>query len=217
MAEYTVKTYPLGDSCLCWSIGETIDIRLVRVILYVYGTLKQNAEIFSQGVRDIVPSYKALAVHFDPLRADVPALASMIDTLFEKARTNKTLSLKAGSSRQIPVVYDGPDLDRIALIRGLSISEIIRRHYSAEYLVAMIGFKPHFPYLIGLDENLATPRLDSPRKHVAAGSVGIGGAQTGIYPQDSPGGWNIIGRTDPAFLSDIIPGDSITFREVKQL
>ena len=122
---------------------------------------------------------------------------------------------------EIPVVYggeDGPDLDAAAAELGLSPQTLIERHSAGRYTVAMIGFAPGFPYLSGLDPALALPRLATPRTRVAAGSVAIGGAQTGIYPRDSPGGWRILGRT-PLTLFDpqrdpptaLLPGDRVRF------
>jgi KipI family sensor histidine kinase inhibitor len=110
------------------------------------------------------------------------------------------------------VRYDGPDLGRVALTHGITEREVAERHAAAEYQVAMIGFRPHFPYLLGLDPALVTPRLATPRLKVPAGSVAIGGQQTGIYPVESPGGWNIIGRTDPVLLTPILPGDIVVFK-----
>jgi inhibitor of KinA len=115
------------------------------------------------------------------------------------------------------VVYDGEDLSRVASCAGLSVGKIIELHGRPRYTVAMIGFLPHFPYLIGMDERLATPRLSDPRKRVPAGSVAIGGAQTGIYPSESPGGWNLIGRMDPRLLSPLRPGDTIVFEAVEKI
>jgi KipI family sensor histidine kinase inhibitor len=126
-----------------------------------------------------------------------------------------------GRSVEIPVRYGsehGPDLAALAAHAGLGEDDVIARHCAGEYRVAMLGFSPGFPYLLGLDPLLAMPRLDTPRTRVAAGSVGIGGAQTGIYPQAGPGGWRIIGRTalalfdplhDPPTL--LAPGDRVRF------
>jgi KipI family sensor histidine kinase inhibitor len=128
---------------------------------------------------------------------------------------------------ELPVLYggaDGPDLDAVAAQAGLSPAEVIERHAAGDYAVAMLGFAPGFPYLLGLDPALATPRLQTPRTRVAAGSVGIGGAQTGIYPRPGPGGWRIIGRTsavlfDPGRSSPslLLPGDRVRFRPASAL
>ena len=118
---------------------------------------------------------------------------------------------------RFPVVYDGEDLERVASHAGLAVDEVVRLHTLPRYTVAMIGFLPHFPYLIGMDARLATPRLSDPRRRVPAGSVAIGGAQTGIYPSESPGGWNLVGRTNPRLLSGVRPGDAIVFEEVCRL
>jgi KipI family sensor histidine kinase inhibitor len=137
----------------------------------------------------------------------------------------------AGSSKptgrliEIPVCYGGeygPDLDAVAKRAGLAPDEIVARHTAAEYAVAMIGFAPGFPYLLGLDPALATPRRTDPRTRVPAGSVAIGGAQTGIYPRELPGGWQLIGRT-PLVLFDprreppclLAPGDGLRFRAIR--
>lgn len=101
---------------------------------------------------------------------------------------------------ELPVVYDGPDLVEVAQRTGLSEQEVVRRHTAPEYLVAFLGFAPGFPYLVGLDPALQVPRRETPRTRVAAGSVGLAGSQTGVYPGPSPGGWQLIGRTDAALF-----------------
>jgi len=120
-----------------------------------------------------------------------------------------------GTLHVLPVAYTGEDLPRVAGRAGITVEEVIRRHTAPEYLVAMIGFRPHFPYLLGLDRSLVMPRLDSPRAAVPAGAVAIGGEQTGIYPETSPGGWNILGMTSPELLYSIEPGDSVVFRRAE--
>jgi inhibitor of KinA len=115
--------------------------------------------------------------------------------------------------QRIPVRYGGYDLDRLALLKNLSPARVVELHTRPVYTVAMIGFIPHFPYLLGLDRRLETPRLESPITRVPAGAVAIGGAQTGIYPSESPGGWNIIGLTDPALTLPLEPGDTLCFYE----
>jgi KipI family sensor histidine kinase inhibitor len=127
---------------------------------------------------------------------------------------------------EIPVAYGGeagPDLESAAAELGMTPTQLAQRHAAGEYTVAMIGFAPGFPYLLGLDPALALPRLPTPRTAVPAGSVGIGGAQTGIYPRESPGGWRVIGctplalfdpaREPPALLA---PGDRVRFVRVER-
>jgi len=119
------------------------------------------------------------------------------------------------------VLYDGPDLSDVAALTGFSIEDVIARHGAVEYRVAMLGFAPGFPYLLGLDPVLAVPRRSDPRQRVPAGSVAIGGQQTGIYPAELPGGWQLIGRT-PLQLFDVaadVPsrlaaGDRVCFHAI---
>lgn len=174
------------------------------------------------GVVDVVPAYSSLAVVFD--EPSVESRDALAERVYELARA-------AGSGRgvprrtvEIPVAYggeQGPDLAELATHLALDADEIVRRHTAVEYIVGMLGFLPGFPYLIGLDPALAAPRRATPRTRVPAGSVGIGGAQTGVYPIESPGGWQLIGRTsavlfdarrEPAVLLE--PGDRLRFRAV---
>ena len=130
------------------------------------------------------------------------------------------LSTAAGRTVEVPVRYDGPDLAEVAALTGLSGTEVVARHTAPAYRVAMLGFLPGFPYLVGLDPALHVPRRDTPRERVPPGSVGLAGDATGIYPVPSPGGWQLVGRTDlvlldltdqdrPALLA---PGDTVRFR-----
>lgn len=156
------------------------------------------AAIKAPGIENVHPGYGTLLVSFDPRRirhAEVEALAS----------TALAAPIPAGALREIPVHYGGeygPDLQDVAAHTGLAPEQVIALHSGAEYLVYFLGFSPGFPYLGGMPEALATPRLASPRTRVPAGSVGIAGTQTGIYPQETPGGWRIIGRT-AAVLFDV--------------
>jgi KipI family sensor histidine kinase inhibitor len=146
-----------------------------------------------RGIIDIVPAYNTIALHAtDPLGDDVVGEVRQRLTEFVGAAPTP------GRQVDVPVRYggaDGPDLEEVAAHAGLSPSEVITLHSGAVYEVAMVGFSPGFPYLAGLPERLAMPRRTSPRTHVPAGSVAIGGRQTGIYPLASPGGWRLIGRT----------------------
>jgi inhibitor of KinA len=204
--------YSLGDACLCWSFGEGIDPATSHRVIEAYRSLKA-CDI--PGVLDVVPSYTALAVHFDPAGTDRDELVRTVSGLIREARG--MFRKEEIRTHDIPVVYDGEDLSGLAEGKGLTVGEVVRIHSGGIYTVAMIGFRPHFPYLLGMDARLETPRLESPRLRVPAGSVGIGGKQTGIYPDESPGGWNLIGRTVPSLLTAIRVGDTVRFRSVSAL
>ncbi len=209
------KNFFLGDSCLCWVFGDKIDRLTSLQVLYVYRKLRKSPELAGLGVHDLVPSYTALAAHAAP-RCDWEAVRREIGAALAGIPRDEA-ALKERSVRHVlPVVYRGEDLQRVADHAGIGAEEVIRRHLAPEYLVAMIGFRPHFPYLLGLDRSLSTPRLDSPRTHVPAGAVGIGGEQTGVYPETSPGGWNILGYTQPELLYDIDPGDTVVFKRAEE-
>ncbi len=144
------------------------------------------------GVIDLVPAYETVALFFVD-----------IDSRHRAEKQLKSLEFAAGKSvaaasrlHEIPVVYDGVDLHSAASELQMSVDELIALHSGAEYTVAMVGFLPGFPYLLGMDPRLSLPRLETPRPSVPKGSVAIGGAQTGIYPAQSPGGWRLIGVTD---------------------
>lgn len=212
-----MERYFIGDACIGWSFGDTITNNLSDRVLSVYQTLKHETDTAALGIRDIVPSYNAVAVHFDPATAPVTKLIETIDRMVAAAACRETVSAEKPRRMTIPVCYTGEDLGRVAKLNHLTVETVIRLHSAAVYRVAMVGFLPHFPYLIGLDDRLVTPRLDNPRTHVPAGAVAIGGAQTGVYPRQSPGGWNIVGFTDPKHLTPIKPGDAIRFEEVDAL
>lgn len=172
------------------------------------------------GLGEAVPGYVTLLVHYDPGLLDYSTVAEFV------RRNLSSAEVPALNSRrvEVPVVYGGeagPDLGFVASHCGLSEAEVVRIHSSRDYPVYMMGFTPGFPYLGGMDPAIATPRLSTPRKRVQGGSVGIAGEQTGIYPLDSPGGWQIIGRTqmvlfdperEPPFL--LAPGDLVRFTPV---
>lgn len=147
------------------------------------------------GVRNLNPAYASVLVSFNPLETDTDSLATSIR---EVAGAKVEEPLPEPRLVEVPVKYGGeagPDLEEVAKLHGIPAAEVIALHSSAEYLVYFLGFSPGFPYLGGMPESLATPRLARPRRLVPAGSVAIGGSQTGIYPVASPGGWRIIGRT----------------------
>jgi KipI family sensor histidine kinase inhibitor len=150
-------------------------------------------QAFIPGVRDVHPAYASILVVYDPLVTDADELGRRVF-----AARQEHLDSYQPRIIEVPVRYggeNGPDLKGLAEARGLTVKEVIELHSSALYSVAFLGFAPGFGYLTGLPEELATPRLAVPRKLVPAGSVGIAGLQTGIYPIATPGGWNLIGRT----------------------
>lgn len=159
------------------------------------------AEEQIDGVYETVPTYCTLTIHYAPEKIRYEELRIRLEELLHvahKAQKMNTIVM------EIPVLYGGeygPDLSYVAQYHHLSEEEVIKRHCSAEYLIYMLGFTPGFSYMGGMDESIATPRLKTPRVLIPAGSVGIAGKQTGIYPIDSPGGWQLIGRT-PVKLYD---------------
>jgi KipI family sensor histidine kinase inhibitor len=221
---------PLGDSAVAVRLGEGIDPKAWAAVSTLAAALVK-AKL--TGVSDVVPAYASIAVFYDPalilregdepfgkLCAEIERVAKGI-ALAGVEKNEKELRVV-----EIPVRYgaeDGPDLAAVAEHTGLTEEEVVARHSGAEYRVRAIGFTPGFPYLSGLPAELATPRRASPRAKVSAGTVGIGGAQTGIYPLESPGGWQLIGRTavklfdveraEPALLR---VGDRVKFSVVSE-
>lgn len=178
---------------------------------------------FGDALVDLVPAYTTLMLHYDPLRLDDSAARALIrQALHELAPA----STDAGRLHEVPVWYDqsvGPDLARLARLSGLSQAQVIARHCGRDYQVFALGFAPGFAYLGLVEPVLAAPRLDSPRKRVAPGSVAIAERQTAIYPLESPGGWNLIGRSpvrlfDPQgpALSLLQPGDRVRFVPIER-
>lgn len=218
---------PLGDEALLLDYGQVMDEAVNRRVLRLFQQLRNARLPF---VTDLVPAYSSLAVFYDSHAVRqhhkgcaYDTMAEMVQHLLPGAETAGDLPAR---QLKIPVCYAsqyGWDLQEVAAQNGLSSEEIIRIHTSTTYRVYMIGFLPGFAYMGRVDERLATPRRSSPREKVAAGSVGIAGLQTGIYPLDSPGGWQIIGRTPvvvfdrnaavPAMLS---PNDEITFYPITE-
>lgn len=196
MADYTVVH--IGDTALLVEFGGGDMLAANRRVLALHRALSQRR---LPGLLDLTPAYRTLLVVFDPLQWPPP---SALDDVWRLASHADEGEARAGRLVELPVRYggeDGPDLADVARHTGLSEAEVVARHTAVEYLVLFIGFMPGFPYLWGLDPALTTPRLASPRRQVPAGSVGIGGDQTGVYPTVSPGGWRLIGRT-PQTLYD---------------
>ena len=187
-----MKIVSAGDAALVLELDERIDP-------VISGRCSSIAERLAaeniSGIRDIVPTYRSVAVYFDPLRIDQAKLRSTLDTL--TARATAVEPVRRDPIR-IPVCYDadcGPDLGSVAKFAGLSEADVIEIHSAATYRVMMLGFMPGFAYMGVVDPRIAAPRLDTPRQRVPRGSVGIAKDQTGIYPSETPGGWQVIGRT----------------------
>lgn len=211
-----LEILPLGDSALIVRVGESLD-KVLRA-------WQKLAAAELPGVIEVAPALASVAVFFE----SPPDLEAAAETVRMILGRRKSARLKTPRSRKVdvPVCYEaefGPDLETVAEQAKLQPNEVIERHAAARYEVACLGFTPGFPYLIGLPERLATPRLTTPRTKVAAGSVAIGGKQAGIYPLASPGGWNIVGRT-PLRLFDLArpsppllgPGDRVRFFSISK-
>ena len=203
-----MDVHPYGDSALlaCFPGGMSEATRAIVSALSL-----SLARDRLPGLVETVPGYDSLLVAFDPFltgHADLEAGLRRRLSLLEAGPRDPSPDDGAAGTLVLPVCYDAefaPDMEAVSAATGLSPGEIVRLHSGADYLVWMIGFLPGFPYLGGMPPGLATPRLSSPRPRVPAGSVGIADGQTGVYPLESPGGWNLIGRT-PARLFD--PGRS---------
>lgn len=215
----------LAEDALLVRFGDTIDAALNA---QVHAAAHALREAGIAGVTDIAPAYASLLVRFDPGTTSIAQLRAQLDAAIAAAAgaardAGCTTDACTPRTLEIPVCYGGTnsDLDAIATHAHLTPAEIIARHTAATYTVAMLGFAPGFPYLLGLDPALHMPRRANPRTHVPAGSVAIGGAQTGIYPSVLPGGWHLLGRT-PVVLFDpqreppclLAPGDHVRFRAI---
>ncbi|MCL4424137.1 MAG: 5-oxoprolinase subunit PxpB [Firmicutes bacterium] len=210
-----VRFFPAGDRALLVELGDGIDPetnRRVRALLQLLDRIPVA------GVRDVIPSYRSLLVDYDPAVVDRGELEAR---LRERLGRLDQASLPPPRMVEIPTLYGGdmgPDLEFVARHHGLTPEEVVKLHAGGEYLVYLVGFSPGFPFLGGLPRELATPRLDNPRLRVPAGSVAIGGEQTGVYPFPTAGGWRLIGRT-PLQLFDpgrsepflLAPGDLVRF------
>lgn len=205
----------LSDSAILLHLGERIDPAVNRQVHLLAAALALDP---LPGFLECVPGYASLTVHYDPLAL---THAQVCDWLESRINLSAETASRPVKTIEVPVTYDGPDLDFVAEYCHLSPAEVIRLHASVSYTVYMMGFTPGFPYLGILPEALRVPRLDVPRIRVPAGSVALAGAQTGIYPVDSPGGWRLIGRAaltlfdpqrEPPFL--FAPGDEVRLMPV---
>ena len=220
--------FSLGDSALTIDFGNVIDKDINNYVLDLFHHLKRKN---IPGVIDLVPAYSSLSIHYHvPLiRQSVIAKTAFefLKQTIEKELEQDLLQQKRQQRKiGIPVCYSGsfaPDIEAIAIEKNISIEKLIQLHKDQLYSIYMIGFLPGFPYMGEVNDAIAVPRKTEPGINVPAGSVGIAGKQTGIYPIDSPGGWQIIGRTplkifdkekdDPVLLQ---PGDEIQFYSITE-
>ena len=191
---------PVGDRAISIDFGQVIDPTINR---HIRQTIERIKELQLEGIIELVPTYCALLVEYDAMLYSYSEICNIIEPTLEEGMANTTNELV--TVVEVPTVYGGefgPDLSFVASHNHLSEDEVISIHSGTDYLVYMLGFIPGFTYLGGMDPRIATPRLSSPRTLIPAGSVGIAGEQTGTYPSDSPGGWQIIGRT-PVTMYDM--------------
>jgi KipI family sensor histidine kinase inhibitor len=227
---------PLGESAVIVRVCEQFEDAPEKTLDEVLRAFQHLRSTAIPGVIELAPAYTSIAVFFDPIA--VAKASGTPDAVFDWVATRIRAAVSGASGRgrrvrisrseiravEIPVCYDSefaPDLDNVARQAQISIQEVVELHRVAEYRVACIGFVPGFPFMAGLPKELATPRRSTPRKEIPPGSVGIGGAQMGIYPLRSPGGWNLIGRTplklfDPAKDPPVLlhASDRVRFRAI---
>lgn len=188
----SLRFLPCGDSAVTVEFSKEINEKTNRKIRYI---AEATERMHLKGIRECVPTFCSLTIYFNPLVISKEKIKKKILKLSDGYTEDKNEKKRIF---YIPVCYEdefAPDIADICSHNGLNKDEIINIHTAPEYLINMLGFLPGFPYLGGMDERIATPRLDTPRTVIPEGAVGIGGNQTGIYPLASPGGWRLIGRT----------------------
>lgn len=217
-----LKFIPAGDNGIIIEVGKEINKetnKKIRALIYCL----QNEKVNFAEIIEMIPTYTTIMLIYDPAIIMYKDLVAKLSKIEEKIE--ETI-LPPAKVIHVPVVYGGaygPDLLNVAKHNQLKEKEIIQLHCSNQYLIYMLGFTPGFPYLGGMNEKIATPRLEKPRQTIPAGSVGIAGNQTGIYPIDSPGGWQLIGRTplklfDPERSPVVLfqAGDYIQFEPITE-
>ncbi len=219
------RIIPANDSAILVEFGDSIDYVINARVYALQSTLEQSALGSSLG--EMIPSYRSLLINYDLTKCDFAELSDRVAPVAEEVvESITTAATDGGQAHEIPVAYGGehgPDLGNVAEHTGLSVDEVVDIHSGSGYRVFMLGFAPGFPYLGGMDEKIACPRLTTPRVSVPAGSVGIAESQTGVYPNESPGGWRLIGRT-PVSMFDInadppaamLPGATVRFVPISE-
>mgnify|MGYP002332142850 CR=1 FL=1 len=222
MAIRPTRYFPFGDSALVVEIGDVIDLEVNAKVLALDQAITQS-KIF--GIQECVPTYRSLLIRYNPLKTTYEELVFQIRNL-EGSIQEVTVEERETKEIVVPVVYGGkygPDLKYVAEIHSLTEEEVVRIHSAKRYRVYMIGFIAGFPYLGVVDDEIATPRLKTPRIRVPEGAVGIAEKQTGIYPREAPGGWRIIGRTPMKLFNPsrhppslLKPGDIVKFKPITE-
>lgn len=217
---------PVGDTAWTVEFGDRIDPLINARVMGLAGALATARETGNEpllnAVVDVVPTFRSLTVHFDPLTTDAEQLGQRLLSLADASG----LVERKGRHWRLPVCFEGdlaPDLDRVAEVRGLRRDAVVAHMTSTTFRVYMIGFMPGFPYMGGLPEALNVPRLASPRKRVPARALAIAGEMCAVYPWESPGGWNLIGRLPlPLFVARASPpallaaGDVVEWQAIDQ-
>jgi len=223
------RFYSLGDSAITLDFGNVIDEAVNRKVLALFHSISKMP---LTGMVEAVPAYSSLTIYYDvcQLRKTVPATMTvsewMIGQFEQRLEKQEPENDPVSKHIKIPVCYEkdfATDMEEIALVKNISVEEIIRIHTSMPYRVYMLGFLPGFAYMGQVDQKIEMPRRSQPRQRVEAGSVGIAGRQTGVYPLVSPGGWQIIGRTplklfeannnEPVLL---MAGDTVQFYSISK-
>ncbi|AOM78682.1 5-oxoprolinase subunit PxpB [Pedobacter steynii] len=215
------KCYPLGDAAIVIQLGNQISPLINGRVRAVCAYLDEYS---FEGFIEYVPAFTTVTIYYEPWIINYNKLLPLLQELASEVLEQQ--EVPAGTLLEIPVLYGGewgPDLDFVASHNKMTAAEVIALHTAPDYLVYMIGFAPGFPYLGGMNELISAPRKDNPRSKIPAGSVGIAGQQTGIYPIETPGGWQIIGRS-PINLFDLnsaVPallkaGDRVRFSAISE-
>ncbi|WP_099159845.1 5-oxoprolinase subunit PxpB [Virgibacillus ndiopensis] len=217
--DFSIK--PVGDRAVKVQFQQEVTPQLN---MKIKSFCKKITGLNIEGVVEVVPAFNSVTIYYQPFRETYLDLCQKMNSLSVDGSENE---FEEQRLIKVPVVYGGeygPDLQRVAKYNQLSLEQVIKLHQKPDYLIYMLGFLPGFPYLGELNADLATPRMENPRKSVSAGSVGIAHKQTGIYPVESPGGWNIIGKT-PLQLVDLAnerhpflfeAGDLVRFCEISE-